>query len=65
MDPLSFDRLEEGSGVAESPALARRLTETPPRRFRAVEGDHARGVGRRDRVVEVLRDKASFFSEWM
>lgn len=65
MDALSFDRLEEGSLVAESESLAGHLE----RRLRA---DFARSDeitrdewARRGRVSEVGRDAASFFSEWL
>jgi cardiolipin synthase len=65
MDPLSFDRLEEGSVVAESPVLARRLVETLRADFARSKEITREEWERRDRVVEVLRDTASFFSEWM
>lgn len=65
MDALSFDRLEEGSIVAEAPALAAHLE----RRLRA---DFARSKeitreewAKRDPVTDVARDAAAWFSEWM
>ncbi|WP_243338790.1 phospholipase D-like domain-containing protein [Anaeromyxobacter soli] len=65
MDPLSFDRLEEGSVVADSPALAGHLERT-------LRADLARSKeitreewSRRDPVVDVARDAASLFDEWL
>jgi phosphatidylserine/phosphatidylglycerophosphate/cardiolipin synthase-like enzyme len=65
MDALSFGRLEEGSIVADAPPLAAHLE-------RALRGDFARSEeitreewAKRDPVTDVVREAASFFSEWM
>jgi cardiolipin synthase len=65
MDALSFDRLEEGSVVAEAPALAAHLE-------RALRADFARSKeitreewAKRDPLTDAVREAASFFSEWM
>jgi cardiolipin synthase len=65
MDALSFDRLEEGSLVAASAALARRLERTLRADFEHAEEITREVWARRDPVVDVARDAASFFSEWM
>jgi cardiolipin synthase len=65
MDPLSFDRLEEGSVVAESPALAKHLERTLRADFRRSDEVTREEWESRDPVVDVVREAASFFSEWM
>jgi cardiolipin synthase len=65
MDGLSFDRLEEGSLVAVSPALARRLEATLEEDLKHAHEITREAWARRDRVTEVLRKAASVFSEWM
>jgi cardiolipin synthase len=65
MDALSFDRLEEGSLVAESAALASHLE----RRLRADFGrseEITRASWEKRGPIEVVgQDAASFFSEWL
>jgi cardiolipin synthase len=65
MDALSFDRLEEGSIVAESPALARHLERRLSADFRRSDEVTREEWARRDPVVDVVREATSFFSEWM
>jgi cardiolipin synthase len=65
MDALSFDRLEEGSVVAESRALARHLEERLRADFGRSDEVTREEWERRDPVVDVVRDAASFFSEWL
>jgi cardiolipin synthase len=65
MDELSFERLEEGSVVADSPKVARHLL-----RQLAADFEHSQEITRelwedRNPVVDVAREAASFFSEWM
>jgi cardiolipin synthase len=65
MDALSFDRLEEGSLVADSTALARHLERRLRADFRRSDEITWEAWRRRGRVAEVGRDAASFFSEWL
>jgi cardiolipin synthase len=65
LDPLSFDRLEEGSVVAESRALALHLERRLRADFRRSDEVTREEWDARDPVVEAVRDAASFFSEWM
>jgi cardiolipin synthase len=65
MDPLSFDRLEEGSVVALSPALASHLERTLLADFSRSKEITRESWARRDPAVDVVRDVTSFFSEWM
>jgi cardiolipin synthase len=65
LDALSFDRLEEGSLVAESKALARHLERRLRADFRRSDEITRAEWARRDKVAEVGRDAASFFSDWL
>ncbi|HET8538818.1 MAG TPA: phospholipase D-like domain-containing protein [Anaeromyxobacter sp.] len=65
MDPLSFDRLEEGSLVADSAALARHLERRLRLDFSRSDEITREEWSRRGRVAEVGRDTADFFSEWL
>jgi cardiolipin synthase A/B len=65
MDQLSFDRLEEGSVVADSPALAGHLERTLRQDLARSKEITREEWSRRDRVVDVARDAASLFDEWL
>jgi cardiolipin synthase len=65
MDALSFDRLEEGSLVAESRAYARHLERRLRADLRRSDEITRAEWARRGKVAEVGRDAASFFSDWL
>lgn len=65
LDQLSFDRLEEGSVVARSPALAAHLEGTLREDFARSKEITREEWARRDPVVDVARDAASLFDEWL
>jgi cardiolipin synthase len=65
MDALSFDRLEEGSLVAESSALAAHLERTLAADFRRSDEITRAAWARRGKVEAAGQDVASFFSEWL
>jgi cardiolipin synthase len=65
MDQLSFDRLEEGSLVADAPAIADQLVRTLRADFDLSKEITDELWQRRDPFVDVVRDTTAFFSEWM
>jgi cardiolipin synthase len=66
MDQLSFDRLEEGSVVAVSPAVAAHLERHLRADFERSEEITREAWSRRDRATDAVRETtSSFLGEWL
>jgi cardiolipin synthase len=65
MDKLSFDRLEEGSLVAEAPALARKLREHLEVDFTRAKEITPELWSKRDLVPEIGRRAAALVDDWL
>lgn len=65
IDKLSFDRLEEGSVVADAPLLARKLREHLEVDFTNSKEITAEVWSKRDLVPEIGRRASALFDDWL
>jgi cardiolipin synthase len=64
-DQLSFDRMEEGSVVADAPALARALSKKLERDFRVSKEITPQIWAKRELLPELGREMAGWLSDWL